>query len=607
MVNMKSKYSIILILLLLGSASCKKYLDKAPDEDLNINDVFTNRLYAEQWLTNIYSQLPPDDELSNYEGQPFTGASDEMEHSYAWVMSTDLNNGSWGRFLSRGWGGSERFWTWPYQVIRKVNIFLSNINKVPLSHDFTEQQRARWKAEARFLRAFYYFRMFSMYGPVPIMDTVITPNDNYLNFHRRPVEEVVNYILKECDEAAPDLEWKSASQDIGRATRAACLALKARTLLYVASPLYNGNPDYKDFQYEGQRMFIADFKQERWKQAADAAKACIDQLEANGYGLYKAANGDPMKSYQDLFIAAWNEETIFAMNRGRLGLWPVCTTPNGYAGGTVSIYGATQNIVDAYEMANGEAPVLGYNADGTPIINPASGYQEDGYAATASPKGYWPAGVRNMYVDREPRFYASINFNGQKWRDRGIEFWNTGKDGFSHNKTEYTKTGYLIRKYADPAADVARGQFPNLRVWIYFRLGEQYLNYAEALNEADGPVADVYKYVNAIRDRAGLPALPAGLSQQQMREKIWHERRVELAFETARYFDCRRWKVAADVFNAPVYGMNVQAGTSLKDDVFYKRMQIEKRVFENPKMYFWPILQTEYDKSEANLFQTPNW
>jgi starch-binding outer membrane protein, SusD/RagB family len=276
-------------------------------------------------------------------------------------------------------------------------------------------------------------------------------------------------------------------------------------------------------------------------------------------------------------------------------------TPNGMGGW--SGLAPTQEQVDAYEMANGQTPITGYNSDGSPIINPASGYVETGYTATAHPLGYYPSNVRNMYVNREPRFYATVNYNEAVWRGRRVEFMILGRDG---RKTgpDYTPTGYLLRKFSDPMVDVVQGRF-TLKTWIFFRLGELYLNYAEALNEESGPVADVYKYVNAIRSRAGLPNLAAGLSKEQMREKIRHERRIELAFETHRYFDTHRWKLSEVVDNRNITGMNVESGRFNQDNSYYIRTVIEKRVFEK-KHYLWPIPQVEINKVPT-LVQNPGW
>jgi hypothetical protein len=210
-----------------------------------------------------------------------------------------------------------------------------------------------------------------------------------------------------------------------------------------------------------------------------------------------------------------------------------------------------------------------------------------------------------MYVNRDPRFYANIHYSGSIWQGQQIQFWRTGLDGRGTGGQNYTTTGYLIKKFSDPNVSVPANRGV-LKTWVYFRLGEQYLNYAEALNEYEGAVPDVYKYVNLIRQRAGMPALPAGLSKEAMRERIRQERRIELAFETHRYFDLHRWKLSQTVDNKDVYGMSIQNGTSLQDNAFYKRTMVEKRIFIAPRHYLWPIYQSEINKNN-NLVQNPQW
>ena len=263
-------------------------------------------------------------------------------------------------------------------------------------------------------------------------------------------------------------------------------------------------------------------------------------------------------------------------------------------------------MVDAYQMEDGSTPIIGYTNNGlTPIINSESGYREDGYVEN-SKEGRWPQGVRNMFVNREPRFYASINFPGQVWKNHAIQVWFDGIDGRKNAGSDYCKTGYLMKKAMNERNRWNPWQVEQ-NTWIISRLGEIYLNYAEALNEFSGPSTEVYKYVNLIRNRSGLPNLEEGLSKEEMREKIWHERRIELAFETHRFFDVRRWKIAEVTDDKPVHSLNIFAGSHLQDNAFYQRIVVEQRVFDSPKHYFFPIEQNEIDKNDQNLVQNPGW
>ncbi|HYH55868.1 MAG TPA: RagB/SusD family nutrient uptake outer membrane protein, partial [Anseongella sp.] len=416
-----------------------------------------------------------------------------------------------------------------------------------------------------------------------------------LQLPRSSVDECVDYIVSELDKAQAELpEWHDNAQDYARIQGAAIQAIKSRVLLYAASPLYNGNSDYANFKNsDGKQLISQQFDAEKWRRAAEAAKAVI---EMGRFSLYREMPGgtpDPFLSYQNLFLTPWNEEVIFARADNALALWEQHCTPR--FGGGWSGVAVTQQQVDAYRTENGKR----INEDG-------SGYVENGFSA--EDKTYTRAGTYNMWVNREPRFYVSVAFNGSEWinHDEGTKqiglylTGNTGKQGCY----DFSRTGYLVRKNVHPNSNPRIGSYVR-RPIILFRLGEFYLNYAEALNEYDPGNPEVLTYVNLIRERAGIPALPGGLSQAEMREQIRTERRVELAFECHRYFDTRRWKIAAETDGGPFYGMNIDAGTSLNDPEFYKRTVFERRVFEQ-KHYFFPIPQFDIDRN-VNLVQNPGW
>jgi hypothetical protein len=592
-----NKYICILLLASASLLSCKKnFLDKGPDEDLTIEKAFTDKLNTERFLTSVYAYLPREWFFADLtEASPFIGATDEMEVSGLSEFVQTMNSGSWNAssIPARAWG-------FPYRGIRQANIFLENVDRSPL----TDEEKRQWSAEAIFLRAFYHYNLMKLFGPVVIADRVFSPEEDYAGIKRSPLDDCVNFVATECDKAAAVLPIKVEDIKAGRATKAAALALKARVLLHAASPLWNGNPDYVNFKdHLGTNLFPTSVDNNKWQLAADAAKACIDACEAGGYGLYRSAGNNPVLNYQELFTTDWSREVLYAYNYASDGLsgWPEkCGSPRSFGGW--SVWNVSQQMVDEYEMDNGQQPITGYNSDGSPIINVASGYAETGHVATDGPANRWLAGTRNMYVRRDPRFYASIHYAGSFWQTRKVEFWKSGKDGQTVDGS--LKSGYLIKKFSDPSADVVNGRFL-FQTTNYFRLGEVYLNYAEALNEAQGAVADVYKYVNAIRNRAGMPDLPVGLSKEDMRTRIHHERRIELAFETFRYFDAHRWKTAPASESGPFRGLNVGVGTSISDNAFYERKVVETRVFQS-RHYLWPIPQAEINKNQ-NIVQNPGW
>lgn len=590
-----------MFLFALMASACKKdFLNKTPTEDLTINDVFSQRQYAEAWLSNVYFFLPEEINFVDPWGRnPFVSSTDEMKVPWPEKYTNLMNSGAWN---ASDEGVPTNIWNSVYDGIRKANIFLANVDKVPMD----QNEKNKWIAEVTFLRAFFYFSIIRTHGPVPLVTEVIAADADFSKFKRAPLRECIDFVVNECDKALPGLDARiTEDRNYGKITKPAALALKARILLYAASPLWNGDPDFNSIKdKEGVALFPTQNDPALWTRAWQAAKDCIDQSEAAGFGLYRAPDNDPVNNYQGLFLQRWNKEVLMARNWAGIQ-WDMdrCTFPNGMGGW--SGYSPTQEMVDDYEMNTGIAPITGYNADGSPVINPASGYVESGYSATADPKGYYVAGTRHMYVNREPRFYASINYNGSVWAGRRIEFFDAGLDSRRNGGRDHAVCGYLMKKFSDPTVNITQGKFVT-KSWTFFRLGEQYLNYAEALNEDQGAVNDVYKYVNLIRDRAGMPALPTGLSKDQMREKIRHERRIELAFETHRFFDTRRWKIAHIIDNKQIHGMNVAVGSSFTDDAFFKRTVIEKRVFTTPKHYWFPIPQDEISKN-PNIVQNKGW
>ena len=603
----------------ITTSSCADYLDKTPDDatSVTLDQVFESETYTERFLLRTYDYLPCE---NNYNDNNYwalgawSGASDEMNLTWTYPMAKEMNRGSWNPKMLEGdssQGSSYAMWWRYYEGIRQCNVFLENVDKCPAP----EETKNIWRNEARFMRAMLYFFLVRSHGPVPILDHSIKMDDEMTYYPRNTFDDCVNFIISDCDACIGGLPLMYTNSSgivtdskYGRATAAAAYALKERVLLYAASPLFNGNPDYATYANADGTLLFGPKDDTKWQKAATAAKEAIDAIEGSTfYGLYySAVPTDGYRNYVELFLPSnkWNKEYIFARNQGT-GYGnnihqEMCMAPNGMGGWSGLC--PTQELVDAYEMADGSTPIKGYNGDGTPIINAASGYSESGFTDKAG--AHYPAGVSNMYVGREPRFYASINFNGQQWRGRRIEFYQGGKDGINVSKVDYCCTGYLLRKTADESVDPVKGTNGTKEASIFFRVGGLYLDYAEALNEAQGPVADVYKYVNAIRNRAGLPDLATGLSKDEMRERIRHERRIELAFEAGnRYFDCHRWKIAEETDNGYVHGMNI---TATNEQNYMKRTPVgDPRVFEK-KHYLFPIPQNEMDK-QIGLVQSPYW
>ena len=609
---MKKYISILLFasFSLAGLFSCN-YLDKEPDDMLTKDMVFSNADNTKDWLANLYNLVP--DPLWDY-----------VSYNYGYYMMSDeaqmassLGQFGWGNLMNvqQGSWNSTRMvpgkdlWKGTYDKVRSALIFINSVKKLPDQRQ-TEELVERYKNEARFLIAFYYSRMLEVYGPFPLVTTMTNVEASVadLKLPRTPYDDIVNYLDNELMELSKLLPVSYDNVNIGRPTSGMCLAVRARMLQFAASPLFNGNPDFADMvNKDGTPLFNKTYDVNKWKRAAEAAKLVVELPE---YSLYKEYNADgsldALMSCMNVHLTpvSSNKEVIFPYPGKTNWQYEYHLLPRG--SGWAGCISATQNLVDAFFMKNG----LSIDAAG-------SGYVSTGYSTSDTyynTKYKWGSsaekeglvtktGTFNMYVNREPRFYVNIRFNGQycSFDDlkRDVNFLSGGEDGKPSHDSPIA--GYQFNKALNPVSR-SGGSYP-YKPGIIIRLAEMYLNYAEALNEYDPGNPDILEYVNMIRERAGIPALKTGLSQNDMRTAIRKERRVEFAFEAGmRYMDMRRWKIAEEIFTTPVSGMNVDATTK---DQFFKRTNIQNRVFLK-KMYLWPIYQNYLDNNE-NLVQNKYW
>lgn len=607
------KYILICVSAILMSpifSSCE-YLEKEPDDMLTLDGVFTNAENTEQWLAGLYSLIP--DPLWGFLSYDYGYymMSDEVQ------MASSLGQFGWGNLMNVQQGDwnptklvpNTDLWKLTYQKIRSALIFIENVRPIP-EQRLTEDLVERYKNEARFLMAYYYTRMLEVYGPFPLITTLtdVTASTEELQKPRTPYDDIVDYL----DEVLLDLSkvLPSTYDDVntGRPTSGMCLSVRARMLLFAASPLFNGNPDYKDVKnLDGTPLFSQTYDESKWKRAADATKLVIDLPQ---YQLYKEYNDDgsidAVMSCMNVHLTDTrnNPEIIFPYPAMTNSLYEYHLLPRG--SGWAGCIGFTQNVIDAFFMKNGCS-----------IDEVGANYSENGYStsdvfyntkynyadANRTEGLVTRAGTYNMYVNREPRFYAYVRYNGQYCsfddNNRDLNFMTGGEDGPSSHDSPLC--GYQINKAINPTN--RNGVAYPYKPGILIRLAEMYLNYAEALNEYDPGNADIETYINLVRERAGIPNLKEGLDQEQMREAIRKERRVEFVLEGGmRYMDIRRWKIAEEVFETPISGMNVSATTK---DEFFKRVEVQKRVFTK-KMYLWPIYQDYLDNNE-NLVQNKYW
>ena len=621
---MSSLYNYLFKALMIAgiavlSAGCsKKFLDQVPDDMLTVEEVFNRRDLSEAWLANAYNYIR--DEAHRTNDTPWDVLSDDCDVSQR-NAPYRVNLGNWNA-SSNYWN----FWDHYYKGIRTATTFINHIdgNQEILKEREGAALIKRRKAEARFLRAFFYSEILKQYGPFIILgDEEIDPDlpltDPAMQMARSSYDECVDYIVAELNQAETDLDVEHyyngdavLENDMGRASKLLCKAVKSKVLLYAASPLVNGNTEYAGFKnHDGKALINTSYDVGKWARAAGAAKTVIDYAEASGkLGLYKKYTGgvlDPYLSYRDAFLDSWNIEWILARDKNNLSSYQRSSTPrlaNGYAS-----MGPTQQLVDAYRMANGESPIQGYNSDGTPVINSASGYSETGFSSYRAPGSTRAKNTFNMYINREPRFYATVTYSGSDWINttsslgvREIELYYTGESG-KGGSHDYSETGYIFRKNISPTYHPTQNNVAH--PFVMMRYAEILLNYVEALNEAQPSNPDILKYLNEVRERGGLPALTGGSDQAEMRRQIRAERRIELTMEQLRYFDTRRWKIAEQTDGGAFYGMNVEGGTSNADLAFFKRTRFETRVFRK-SFYFFPIPQTEVQRN-PNLVQNPGW
>lgn len=565
-------YPALLAAALLGSA-CNDNLDPEVELSLTEEDVLHNYNNTQARAVAIYTYLP--NGFQYIDGAMMASACDEAEHTIETSSIQKFNTGAWNAL-----DNPDGAWSNCFNGIRTANLFLEKSDEVELDYYRLDpnpsQQEAyktrlanikRWKYEARFLRAYFYMELVKRYGGVPILERSYTVNDNYQNVQRNTLEECFDFIVAECDSAARELPAVYEEGDLGRATKGAALALKSRALLYRASDLYNDVSWCPDYAHPELISIVSADRLEQWDAAAQAAKAVIDLSEA-GYSL--------APDYGELFRTYNSPEIILTRRNGATNTFESTNFPIGYDGGNSGTT-PSQNLVDAYEMSDGT------DFDWTNAEQ-----------------------VADPYVNRDPRLAYTIVTNNAQFKDRAVECWAGGRDG--KGVTRATKTGYYIRKYVDPNLDLLLGQ-TSIHSWILIRLGEIYLNYAEAMNEAYGPTDDhgygltALQAINVVRNRTGvsMPAIPDTVTREELRERIRRERRVELAFEDHRMWDLRRWMTATTELAQPIRGVDINKRGGTYE---YTPIEVEKRVFE-PKMLFYPIPQKDINISRWP--QNPLW
>ncbi|HBX45849.1 RagB/SusD family nutrient uptake outer membrane protein [Limibacterium fermenti] len=538
-----------LAILLLASclSACSDFLDVKPLDSFTGEAVFSDVKLTEAYVNKRYTEIR---DGFNY-GLRYI--CDEAYHNFNSGSPYLYNRGE----VTPDQAGDFGTWKLYFTAIKNCNIYFENIDKLKTDPKIID----RMTGEITFLRAFFYADLISRYGGVPILTKTFGLDDDMM-VKRDSYEACVSFIVGELDKAADLLPLSYDEENYGRATKGAALALKSRILLYAASPYWNPSGD-----------------KAKWQAAADAAKAVFDLKDGDG-PVYQL---DP--DYKGLFVTNKSKEIIFMKQfnseYGHSFDWT--DSPNGFTGWSRTC--VLQDMVDAYEMADGSMPTEDQYAKGTPWLN------------------------------REPRFYASIVCDGQQFRGREIEFFisSTGNKAECGMDSEYgiddwnaSKTHYTIRKFMNENLRDAwndKGAQP----WIYSRLGEIYLNYAEAMFHL-GDESAARAYINKIRERArgGQPNVLPDItsSGEELLQKIQHERRVELAFEDHRFFDVRRWKIAMETENKPARKITIIRDDQTKVKT-YKIEILQERKFL-PQHYLLPIPRSEILRNSL-LEQNPGY
>lgn len=577
------------IVIFVLSTSCEDmfgdFLDKAPGVDINEDSLFMSKLQVEQLVVGLYAQgafgeFEEDPGDPRYHGG---GAYDMITDA-----ATDLGQAMAGWFWTTGWhsgnitanSNKDKRGNMRWYAIRRANVIIERIDEVP---DADQAYKDQVRAEALVIRAYNNFLTFRTYGGIPIVDKRLVIGDE-LHIPRSSVAETVQFIVDDCNAAIPHLPDKYPSNFYGRATKGAALALKARVLLYAASPLFNTGTPYLDLPGHNELICYGNYDSKRWQIAADAAKACLDWAPSGGISLI-TDKGTPLNNYKAIWNEYANSESIWnssSLAPDSYGVPPYWYLHPGVFYGGLSGVSVPLNFVKFYRKSDGSEQV--WNVEGGNNLN-------------------------QIYDDMEPRFKATFGYNLSYWNvdHPVVELWQpdpaNGVPGGKHlNSCIY---GTWMRK---PIPESLSYTSPT--TWpmeSLFRLGEIYLYYAEALNEAQGPVPEAYAAINAIRNRGGLPNLTTGLTKEQFRAEVRREFSIEMSYENHRLWNVRRWLIAQDegVMTGEMWGITVnRIPDTTPAEYRYTPLKVSDRIFLT-RMYLHPWSQSEMNK--GYLIQNPGY
>lgn len=539
-------YSLFSVLLFY---SCD-IMDLKPLDKLSDEDVWKDPSLMQLYVNSCYTALPHG--FDQYMQGSFT---DELWSRSNDRASQELLSGAIDPDNVNSLPTHLNYWKTAYTNIRKINTFFDKSQNAPLS----DEQRKGMIGELKFLRAYIYANLIWSYGGVPIITKVYELNEDY-KIPRNSYDECVDFIITELEEAKSMLPEKQPVEETGRASGDACQALITRVLLYWASPLNNPSNDVK-----------------RWEQVANAAEKLLDTR----YSLHD--------DYESLFLKD-NDEIIFARQFTQSNSTGFNTVQGRSGDGGHGTMDPLQNLVNSYEMkATGKLPCT-ERPDGTYAPDLSSGYDP-----------------QNPYEGRDPRFYASILYDGAVWQGRETETFKGGRDHKDYSGGGSTwlasETSYYLRKFLDETIPPTGSSRNSTSPWIFLRYAEVLLNYAEAKFEL-GDEETARKYLNMVRQRPGVEMPLVTDTGEALRKRIQNERRIELVFEYHRFFDVRRWKIAEETENRPVLAIEIVKEND-QSKTYTEVIKFQRKFY--PKNYYLPIPRTEVEKSLGAIEQNTGY
>lgn len=628
------KKFLIIFSVVVGSLfclnSCDSYLDIVPDNVPTLDQAFNMRSPAERYLYTCYSYMG---NLGNFFVHPWVWGADEswLHNSYTYnaflIASNRQNRNS---PLADYWRGTT---VNAWEAISQCNIFLENIDDV---RDMQTSEKARWKAEVTFLKAFYHYFMLRAYGPIPVFDVNIpvSASGEEVRVSRLPVDEVFEYIINTIDSAIPNLPdiVLDEATELGRITKVIAYSLKAKVLVYAASPLFNGNTDYANFwDKEGNPLFNQKYDHDKWQKAVDALEEAISIAELVGYGLYEfekdfatiniSEETRVQMNYRGVNTERWNPEIIWALSGRNVDqTWfapkALNASQRNYTGanGTISV---TLNLASKFYTENGVPIQEDRTWDYAGRLNPREAGENDRFRVRFGQT------TASFNFDREPRFYGGIGFDRGVWYGNGQwddtdPYWLQMREGewlgvmrIGHHPI----TGYFAKKFVNHNNRHQSSNTYNVTHYprVLLRLSDLYLLYAEALNELNGPSDLAIEYIDKVREVAGIPDVKTAwetysripnkfTTQDGLREIIHQERTIELLMEGDRFWDLRRWKTAPIELNNPILGWDVYQATY---EGYYREKVLYQQTF-TLRDYFWPIGESDLIINR-NLVQNPGW